>query len=88
MQGALAQSVNVVAARIIERIGAKKVSQLAINLGIEDTPEYPSIALGAVDASLLEMVSAYTVFVNDGQQPNPNLIKRIEDYRGNIITWQ
>lgn len=85
MQGALAQSVNVVAARIIERIGAKKVSQLAINLGIEDTPEYPSIALGAVDASLLEMVSAYTVFVNDGQQPNPNLIKRIEDYRGNII---
>lgn len=85
MQGALAQSVNVVAARIIDKIGADQVSQLAINLGIKNTPEYPSIALGAVDASLLEMVSAYTIFANDGKQTKPKLIKKIEDYRGNVI---
>lgn len=85
MQGALAQSVNVVAARVIDKIGAEKVSQLAVNLGIKNTPEYPSIALGAVDASLLEMVSAYTIFVNDGKQKEPILIKRIEDYQGNVI---
>lgn len=85
MQGAIAESVNVVAARVIDKIGAEKVRQLAVKLGIKNTPEYPSIALGAVDASLLEMVNAYSVFANEGRQPEPNLIKRIEDYQGNVI---
>ncbi len=85
MEGALSQSVNVVAARVIDKIGPEKVSELAVNLGIKNTPEYPSIALGAVDASLFEMVTAYTIFANDGQQVEPHLIKRIEDHLGNVI---
>lgn len=85
MEGALSQSVNVVAARVIDKIGPEKVSELAVNLGLNQTPEYPSIALGAVDASLLEMVNAYTIFVNDGRQVEPNLIERIEDHSGKVI---
>jgi len=66
---------------------AKKIKKMASNLGIDmsDTPAYPSIALGTAEVSLLEMVSAYTTFVNDGVHIDPIAITRIEDKEGNIL---
>lgn len=66
---------------------ARKIKQMASNLGIDmsDTPPYPSIALGTAEVSLLEMVSAYTTFANQGVHIEPIAITRIEDKEGNII---
>lgn len=66
---------------------AKKIKQMASNMGIDlsGTPPYPSIALGTAEVSLLELVSGYTTFANQGVHIEPIAITRIEDKAGNII---
>lgn len=66
---------------------ARKIKQMAMNFGIDlkGTQAYPSIALGTAKASLLEMVSAYTTFANQGVHVEPIAITRIEDKQGNIV---
>jgi penicillin-binding protein 1A len=66
---------------------ARKIKQMASNFGIDmsNTPAYPSIALGTAQASLLELVSAYTTFANEGVHVDPIAITRIEDKQGNIV---
>ncbi len=66
---------------------ARKIKQMAMNFGIDlsDTQAYPSIALGTAKASLLELVSAYTTFANQGVHVDPIAITRIEDKQGNIV---
>jgi penicillin-binding protein 1A len=43
------------------------------------------IALGAADVTLLEMVSAYSTFPNDGVRVVPHMIRRVTDYEGNVL---
>ncbi|NGP86925.1 penicillin-binding protein 1A [Fodinibius halophilus] len=66
---------------------ARKIKQMATNMGIDlsDTQAYPSIALGTAEVSLLELVSAYTTFANQGVHIDPIAITRIEDKEGNVI---
>jgi penicillin-binding protein 1A len=45
---------------------------------------YPPMALGSADITLMEMVSAYTTFPNDGVRVVPKFISRVTDYDGNI----
>lgn len=66
---------------------ARKIKDMASNFGIDmgNGPAYPSIALGTAQASLLEMVSAYTTFANQGVHIDPIAITRIEDKQGNVL---
>ncbi|WP_324720257.1 penicillin-binding protein 1A [Salinimicrobium sp. HB62] len=83
----LAESVNTVTARLIDRTGPKPVIDLIEKLGIdtENIPEVPSIALGTADLSVFEMVSAYSTFVNEGVYVKPVIVTRIEDKNGTIL---
>jgi penicillin-binding protein 1A len=87
LKEALANSVNTVTARLIDRVGPKPVIDLAEKMGIEKgrIPQAPSIALGTPDLSLYEMVGAYSSFVNEGVYVTPVLVKRIEDKNGTIL---
>ena len=86
MQGALSKSVNSVAVDLIVRNGVDSVRQLAQSMGISgEIPAVPSIALGTVEASLLEMVQVYGTIANRGKRPNPIYLSKIEDSRGNLI---
>ena len=83
---ALANSVNVITARLIDMVNPKTVVRLAHSAGIEsDIPEVPAIALGTVDLSLYEMVGAYSTFANKGLRVDPMMILRIEDKNGTIL---
>ncbi len=83
---ALANSINIVAARLMKQLPPESVIQLAQKMGIDSTIEpYPSICLGVSDISLYEMVSAYTIYAQQGFHPQPMLIKRIEDKNGNVL---
>ena len=80
LKKALANSVNVITAQLIDMVNPKNVVTLARRAGIEcDIPEVPSIALGSVDLSLYEMVGAYATFANKGLRINPMMILKIED---------
>ena len=82
----LAGSVNTMSARLIDRVSPENVVRLAKAAGIESRIRAnPSIALGAVELSLLEMVSAYSTFANKGLRVSPMIITRIEDKNGTVL---
>ena len=86
MEGALEGSVNTVSVKILQDVGIGNTVDLAHEMGISSTiPEVPSIALGTASISLIEMVTAYSSFVNGGYAVNPYMIARIEDREGNIL---
>lgn len=84
---ALANSVNTITARLIDRVGPRPVIELVEKMGMEPgkIPEAPSIALGTPDVSLYEMVGAYSTFANEGVYVTPVLVQRIEDKNGTIL---
>ena len=83
----LAESINTVTARLIDRTGPEPVIDLIDKLGMDtsEIPAVPSIALGTADLSLFEMVSAYSAFVNEGVYVKPVIVNRIEDKNGTIL---
>ena len=86
LKNALANSVNTVSARLMDRVGPRPVINLARKMGITSyLPEVPSIALGTPDISLLEMVGAYSTFANKGIYVKPIMISRIEDKNGTVL---
>jgi penicillin-binding protein 1A len=83
---ALAHSINVPAVRLIMEVGTQPVIQLAHRMGIESPiPDVYSIALGAGDATLMELSSAYAVFANNGIRTRPFLFTRITNSRGDVL---
>ncbi|SFF84748.1 transglycosylase domain-containing protein [Salegentibacter agarivorans] len=87
LKNALAQSVNTVTARLIDKTGPGPVIDLVKKLGVdtENFSEGPAIALGTEDMSLFEMVSAYSTFVNEGVYVKPVIVNRIEDKNGTVL---
>ena len=83
---ALAMSVNVVAARLIQMTGPKRVAEKAKDLGIRSKLEpYPALALGAADVTLQEMTSAYAILANGGRYVEPQYLMRIQDKNGKTL---
>jgi len=86
LKNALANSVNTVTARLMDKIGPQPVIDLAHSLGIEqDILPVPSIALGTPDLNVYEMVAAYSTFANKGVYTKPVMITSIEDKNGTIL---
>jgi len=84
---ALANSINTITARLIDRVGPEPVIDLIDKMGVntKNIPAVPSIALGTADISVYEMVGAYSTFANQGVFVEPILIQRIEDKNGTIL---
>ncbi|MDR2206238.1 MAG: transglycosylase domain-containing protein [Flavobacteriaceae bacterium] len=86
LKGGLANSLNPVAARLIDMTGPDAVIQTARNLGVtEEIPENLSIALGSSEITIYEMLGAYSTFANFGNYIKPTMIWRIEDANSRVI---
>ena len=87
LTNALANSINTVTARLIDRVGPEPVITLVEKMGIDtkNMLPVPSLALGTPDVSLYEMVGAYSTFANQGVYVKPSLITRIEDKNGTLL---
>jgi penicillin-binding protein 1A len=86
LKEALANSINVVTARLIDEVSPVNVARLAKSAGVEtEFQANPSIALGAIDLTLLEMASAYSTFANKGMRVSPMFITQIEDKNGTVL---
>src|SRR5690606_27318150 len=86
MEGALAYSVNTVSVRLLEQGGIDNTVSLAHRAGISsDIPRVPSIALGTASISMIEMVTGYSSFVNDGVAVEPYYIMAITDKRDSVL---
>ncbi|MBA4317741.1 MAG: penicillin-binding protein [Flavobacterium sp.] len=82
----LAHSINTISAKLIDKTGPEAVVELTHKLGVKsEIPAQPSIALGAVDITVEDMVAAYGTFANQGVYVKPQFITRIEDKSGVVI---
>jgi len=82
----LANSINTISAKLIDKTGPEAVVELTHKLGVKsEIPIQPSIALGAVDITVEDMVAAYGTFANQGVYIKPQFITRIEDKSGVVI---
>ena len=86
LKNALANSINTITARLMDKVGPQPVVDLVKKLGIEsEVLPVPSIALGTPDVSVYEMVGAYSAFANQGVYTKPVMVTHIEDKNGTIL---
>jgi penicillin-binding protein 1A len=86
LRRALAGSRNVPAVKLAEKVGISTVVDMAKRFGITTPlPPYLPLALGAADMKLIEHVSAFTVFPNDGIRIDPHMIRRVTSYDGALL---
>ena len=80
---AFADSRNIPAVKLAERIGIKKVIDTAHRFGLASAiPPFLPVALGSVEATLQEQVAAYSSFPNDGVRLTPHLIRKVTNADG------
>ena len=86
LRRALAQSRNIPALRLADKIGIRTVIDYARRFGVTSSiPAYLPVALGAADLTLMEQTTSFTVFPNDGVRVTPHYISKVTDYEGHIL---
>src|SRR5271167_4792257 len=86
LRRALAQSRNIPALKLADRVGIKSVIEYAHRFGItSNIPAYLPVALGSAEVTPIEQTSAFSVFPNDGVRVAPRYITKVTDYEGRIL---
>ena len=86
LRHALADSRNIPAIKLAERVGIKTVIEYVRKFGItSEIQPYLPVALGSAEVTLLEHTAAYSTFPNDGVRLSPHLIRKVTDYDGHIM---
>jgi len=88
LRRALAQSVNLVSVRLLQKVGVNKVVSYAariLDIPRERLDPVPALALGVSNLSPLEQASGYCCFANGGVRAERRFFSRIENYRGEVI---
>jgi penicillin-binding protein 1A len=86
LRKALEDSRNIPAVRVMEMLGPRQVVAYAKRFGFpEDFPPYLSTALGAAEATLLEVTSAFSAFPNQGIRLQPYQVAAVVDREGNVL---
>lgn len=86
LERALANSINIVSAKLMDMVGPRAVIDMTRKLGVSaEIPEQVSISLGAVEVTVHDMVAAYSTFANQGVYIKPQAILRIEDKNGKTL---
>jgi penicillin-binding protein 1B len=82
---ALALSLNNATVKVAEEVGYDKVADLARAAGIASVKATPAMALGAYDATPVDMTAAYTSFANGGMRLSPVFVNSVRNAKGDII---
>jgi penicillin-binding protein 1A len=88
LRRALEKSRNIPAVKALVEVGPATVLNYANRFGFafaRDTQPYLSLALGATEATLLEVTSAYSTFPNHGLRMTPYFLRRVSDRDGNLL---
>ena len=86
LRHALEQSRNVPAVRVMEQLGPTQVIAYARRLGLQGSlPPFLAVALGAAEATLIDITSAYSAYPNQGVRMKPYGVMKVSDREGNIL---
>jgi penicillin-binding protein 1A len=83
---AIEQSRNIPAIKTLQAVGIDTGIEYAHKLGLTgDLPRYLPLAIGAGEATLVEMTAAFSAFANEGLRMRPYYVSRITDREGNVV---
>jgi penicillin-binding protein 1B len=82
---ALAMSLNNATVKLAQEVGYDKVADLAKSAGIVSVKATPAMALGAYDATPVDMAAAYTVFANAGERISPTVVNSVRNANGDVV---
>lgn len=90
LRNALAQSINIIAVKLLHLVGVSDSIKMAQNLGITTLKNDPnlyglSLVIGGGETTLLDMTSVYGVFANEGIRNDPISILEIYDKKDNLL---
>ena len=83
---ALQESQNVATIALAQMVGFNNVAALARDAGIKSARGTPAVAIGAYDATPLEMAGAYTVFANSGVKIDPWMLASVRSSNGDVMS--
>jgi len=88
LRDALVRSKNVPTVRLAQDVGIKRVQRVAEEAGLEPPiPDEPSMALGTISVSPLELAGAFTTFASLGERVTPRVVTKVEDAKGEVV-WE
>ncbi|HWB43313.1 MAG TPA: PBP1A family penicillin-binding protein [Gemmatimonadales bacterium] len=88
LRRALMASANAATVRLSRAVGERRVAALARKAGLQgELDPVPSLALGAIEVTPLELIAAYAPFANGGHRVEPSLVRRIELADGTVL-WR
>ena len=83
LRRALYKSLNIATVKVGELVGFDRVAEIARRVGLgEEILPTPAIALGAYEATPLEIAGAYTAFANGGEMMTPYFVRSVRDRTG------
>jgi penicillin-binding protein 1B len=82
---ALAHSLNNATIGLASEVGFDNVAALGREAGVKNARGTPSVAIGAYDATPMDMAGAYTVFANNGLHLDPWLLASVRNTAGDVI---
>ena len=86
LRNALANSVNIPAAKLLQKLGTSVVTTYAKRMGIRSRLLADlSLALGTAEVNLLELTSSYGVYADQGVRVAPVYVLRVEDKNGKVL---
>jgi 1A family penicillin-binding protein len=86
LRTALINSINIPAVILGRRVGLDKVIEICKSIGINSPLiPTPSLSLGAIGVTPMEMAGAYAAFASNGWYSEPTILAKVTDSRGNVI---
>lgn len=85
LQFALEESLNSATSRLANAVGLERIQAMAKKLGFGDLPPYPSIVLGGIEVSPMQVAQAYAIMANGGLKVQPVAVTEVVDKDGKVI---
>jgi penicillin-binding protein 1A len=86
LRRAIAQSRNIPALKLADKVGINTVIEYAHKFGVTSKiPPYLPVALGSAEITLYEQTAAFTTFPNDGVRVSPRYVRKVTDYEGRVL---
>jgi penicillin-binding protein 1B len=85
LQFALQESLNSATSRLAHQVGLTRIREMARKLGFGDLPPYPSIVLGGIEVSPMQVARAYAILANGGLEVPPYAVTAVLNKNGRVI---
>ncbi len=85
LEFALEESLNSATSRLANQVGLDRVRAMAERMGFGDLPAYPSIVLGGIEVTPMQIAQAYSIMADYGLEVQCSAVTAVVDQNGKVI---